>query len=80
MLLDIGLPGLTGIEVADRIRRHGALERTGLVAMTGYGQEPDRKRSREAGFDHHLTKPTDIAELEKILTAVFESSGRTPMR
>ena len=72
MLLDIGLPGLTGIEVAERIRRQPALERTVLVAMTGYGQESDRKRSRDAGFDHHLTKPADLAELEKILAVVFD--------
>ncbi len=80
VLLDIGLPGLTGIEVADRIRRQSALGGTVLVAMTGYGQESDRKRSREAGFDHHLTKPADIAELENILAAVSEGPARTPMR
>ena len=72
ILLDIGLPGLTGIEVAERIRRQPALERTVLVAMTGYGQESDRKRSRDAGFDHHLTKPADFAEIEKILGAVVD--------
>ena len=80
MLLDIGLPGLTGIEVAKRVRRQPALEHVVLVAMTGYGQESDRKRSRDAGFDHHLTKPTDFAELEKILAAVFETSARVPLR
>ena len=67
MLLDIGLPGLTGIEVAERIRRVPAMQRTVLVAMTGYGQESDRARSLAAGFDHHLTKPADFAQLEKIL-------------
>ena len=72
ILLDIGLPGLTGIEVAERIRCQPALERTVLVAMTGYGQESDRKRSRDAGFDHHLTKPADFAEIEKILGAVVD--------
>ncbi len=80
MLLDIGLPGLTGIEVAERIRRQSTLERIVLVAMTGYGQESDRQRSRDAGFDHHLTKPADFAELEKILAAVGETSGREPRR
>ena len=80
MLLDIGLPGLTGIEVAERVRREPALERIVLVAMTGYRQESDRKRSRDAGFDHHLTKSADFAELEKILAAVFERSVGAPLR
>ena len=80
MLLDIGLPGLTGIEVAEQIRRQPALERTVLIALTGYGQESDRKRSRDAGFDHHLTKPADFVELGKILAAVFETSARVPVR
>ena len=80
ILLDIGLPGLSGIEVAEGVRRQPTLERVVLVAMTGYGQESDRKRSREAGFDHHLTKPADFAELEKILAASFETSARVPLR
>ena len=48
--------------------------------MTGYGQESDRKRSREAGFDLHLTKPANFAELEKMLAAVFERSVGAPLR
>ena len=75
MLLDIGLPGLTGIEVAERIRRDPALERIVLIAMTGYGQDSDRLRSRVAGFDHHLTKPADFAEIEKILAAIGAPVG-----
>ncbi len=80
ILLDIGLPGLTGIEVAERIRSEPAFSQTVLVAMTGYGQEADRKRSREAGFDHHLTKPADFTELEKILAAVGAGPARAPLR
>ena len=80
MLLDIGLPGLTGIEVAERVRREPALERIVLVAMTGYGQESDRQHSHDAGFDHHLTKPASFAELEKILAAVGEGTARAPLR
>ena len=80
MLLDIGLPGLTGIEVAVRVRRDPALGSVVLVAMTGYGQESDRLRSRDAGFDHHLTKPADFAELEKILDAVSGSPAGAPLR
>ena len=54
VLLEIGLPGLNGFEVARRIRQQSMLENIVLVAMTGYGLESDRKRSQEAGFDHHL--------------------------
>ena len=70
MLLDIGLPGLTGHEVARRIREHSTLKTITLVAMTGYGQDADRKASQEAGFDHHLVKPADFAEVQKILALV----------
>lgn len=67
VLLDIGLPGLTGLEVAKRIRQLPAHKNIVLAAMTGYGQEKDREHSRQAGFDYHLVKPTDFGELEKIL-------------
>jgi PAS domain S-box-containing protein len=70
VLLDIGLPGLNGFEVAKRIRREAAHPTMTLVALTGYGQAADRQRSREAGFDHHLVKPADFDEVEKILAAV----------
>lgn len=70
VLLDIGLPGLTGLEVARRIRQLPALQSLVLVAMTGYGEESDRERSRDAGFDHHLVKPTDLDALLKILETV----------
>ena len=70
MLLDIGLPGLTGHEVATRIREHATLNNIVLIAMTGYGHEADLKSSRDAGFDHHLVKPADFAEVQRILAAV----------
>ena len=60
VLLDIGLPGLDGFEVAKRLRQQPGLSSVVLVAMTGYGQESDRQRSQEAGFDHHLVKPADF--------------------
>jgi len=59
VLLDIGLPGLDGYQVARKLRRHPSLAGAILVALTGYGQEEDRRLAREAGFDHHLTKPVD---------------------
>ena len=70
LLLDIGLPGLTGLEVARRIRQLPALKNLVLVALTGYGQESDRERTREAGFDHHLVKPADFDAVLNILENV----------
>jgi len=70
VLLDIGLPELDGYQVAQRIRQSPAHKHTVLVAMTGYGQDADRLRSREAGFDHHLVKPADFDEVQKILATV----------
>ncbi len=59
VVLDIGLAGMSGYDVARRIREEPDLKQTVLVAMTGYGQDEDRRRSQEAGFDYHLTKPVD---------------------
>jgi CheY-like chemotaxis protein len=74
VLLDIGLPGLNGFEVASRVRQQPTLKNIVLVAMTGYGQEADRQRSREAGFDHHLVKPADFSDLQHILATVREKA------
>jgi len=65
ILLDIGLPGMEGYEVAARLRAAGNTRAT-LVALTGYGREDDVRRSRDAGFDHHLVKPVDLAQLRRI--------------
>ena len=73
VLLDIGLPGLNGFEVAKQLRQQPALQNVVLVAMTGYGQESDRQRSQEAGFDHHLVKPGDFGKVLQILATVSES-------
>ena len=69
-LLDIGMPELNGYEVAEHIRRQPWGQGMVLVAITGWGQEDDKRRAREAGFDHHLTKPVDLPDLEKLLAAV----------
>ncbi|HEX7027207.1 MAG TPA: PAS domain S-box protein [Gammaproteobacteria bacterium] len=71
VVLDIGLPGLDGYEVARRLRAQPLFANTPIVAVTGYGQENDRKRSREAGFDAHLTKPVD-----PLVLRTFISTGR----
>ena len=75
VLLDIGLPGIDGYEVAKRIRMQPAHQGAVLVALTGYGQESDRQLSRDAGFDHHLVKPADFAQLERILAGVARRSS-----
>jgi CheY-like chemotaxis protein len=67
VLLDIGLPGFDGYEVARRMRTELGLKST-LVALTGYGEARHRRLSRDAGFDQHVTKPVDIRKLEKLLT------------
>jgi CheY-like chemotaxis protein len=67
VLLDIGLPGLNGYEVARRLRHLPEAQGTLLVAITGYGREVDRRRGREAGFQHHLIKPVDLRSLERLL-------------
>jgi PAS domain S-box-containing protein len=66
-LLDIGMPQLNGYEVASRIRQQPWGKRMLLVAITGWGQEDDKQRARDAGFDHHLTKPVDFADLQRLL-------------
>jgi hypothetical protein len=65
VLLDIGLPLMNGFEVAKRLRSGGSVAR--LVALTGYGQPEDVRRSREAGFDAHLVKPVDLQRVTEML-------------
>lgn len=68
VLLDIGLPGLDGYEVARRMRALPGLERVRLVALTGYGQADDREKTRGAGFDGHFVKPVDFSLLRQALS------------
>ncbi|WP_223962353.1 hybrid sensor histidine kinase/response regulator [Paraburkholderia sabiae] len=77
MLLDIGMPGMDGYEVARRTRENPEFARVTLIALSGWGQEEDRRLSREAGIDHHLVKPVDVAALERLLLAEAKS-GRGP--
>ena len=74
VLLDIGLPGMDGYEVADRLRAAGHTH-AALVALTGHGRQSDLQRSREAGFAHHLVKPIDLGRLEKIAADLRERRG-----
>ncbi len=70
VLLDIGMPGMDGLEVARRARQLPSSREFTLVALSGWGQEEDRRRSREAGIDYHLVKPLDLGELAQLLTAL----------
>ena len=67
ILLDIGMPRLNGYDTARRIRGQPWGKNTVLVALTGWGQEEDRQKSHDAGFDTHMVKPVDLAALEKLL-------------
>jgi signal transduction histidine kinase/ActR/RegA family two-component response regulator len=67
VLCDIGLPGMDGFEVAAELRRDPSTADAQLIAVTGYGREEDRRRSKAAGFDLHLTKPVDPAQLRQVL-------------
>ena len=70
VLLDIGLPGMSGYEVAERLRAQAGFDGAVLAAVTGYGQEEDRRRSRAAGIDYHLVKPVELEAVEAILTTL----------
>ena len=69
VLLDIGMPGMNGYQVAKQLRQMPGLEQTLLVAITGYGQEEDRRRSREAGFQLHLVKPVRLSAVLELLVS-----------
>ncbi|HXS89859.1 MAG TPA: ATP-binding protein [Steroidobacteraceae bacterium] len=75
VLLDIGMPDMDGCEVARRLREISRPDRVALVALTGWGQDEDRRRVREAGFDHHLVKPVDLASLQALLTSLARAQS-----
>jgi PAS domain S-box-containing protein len=78
VLLDIGLPEMNGYEVARRLRQRPQSKDTLLIAMTGYGQDIDRQRSNQAGFDYHLVKPVDPEKLEGLLTRLTMQAHPRP--
>ena len=67
VLLDIGMPGMDGYEVAARMRQLPEGKDVTLIALTGWGQQEDRRRAERAGFDHHVTKPIDLDALPEIV-------------
>jgi two-component system CheB/CheR fusion protein len=74
VLLDIGLPGMDGYQVAERMRERPEFRRTLIVAVSGYGQDEHQARSRQAGVDHHLVKPIDPAAVMKLLRSTAEAA------
>jgi PAS domain S-box-containing protein len=70
VLLDIGMPGMDGYEVARRVRQQDARREIVLIALTGWGQAEDRVQSKLAGFDHHLVKPVELPVLQALLTSI----------
>jgi CheY-like chemotaxis protein len=74
LLVDIGLPGIDGYEVARRIRQDAELGDALLVALTGYGRDEDRRRALAAGFDQLLVKPVDLQQLDAILTRAADGA------
>jgi CheY-like chemotaxis protein len=76
IFLDLGMPGMDGYEVARRLRLRPDLENLKIVALTGWGQEEDRRRSAEAGFDHHFVKPPEPKALETVLASLNQRSSK----
>jgi CheY-like chemotaxis protein len=76
VLLDIGLPGLNGYEVARRLRKETWSEGLQIIAITGYAMRDDINKARQAGFDHHLTKPVNVDALEALLANAPEAAAR----
>lgn len=76
VFLDIGLPGMSGYEVARKLRCHPKLQNATLIALTGWGTDDDRRQARDAGFDHHLTKPVESQAVMELLKNIMPRSQR----
>ena len=74
-MLDIGMPGMSGYALAELLRQDPDHSGMFLVAVTGWGQEEDKRKASEAGFDAHVTKPADPDELQALLAARFPAGG-----
>ena len=78
-IVDVGMPGMSGYEVASRARRQAWGSRAHLVAMTGWGRAEDRERALHAGFDRHVVKPVDFDQLRALLDGIAASPARDPV-
>ena len=80
VILDIGMPGMDGYEVARRIRQQPEFQKVTLIALTGWGQDKDRRQSQTAGFDYHLIKPADVDALQALLALVERNEEARPVK
>lgn len=80
MLIDIGLPGMDGYQLAAAVRHDPTLRHLVLVALTGYGRPEDKSRAMAAGFDYHLTKPVDLGPLDALVGRVTSLRPSSSMR
>jgi CheY-like chemotaxis protein len=78
VLIDLGMPGMDGYEVARALRAMAGFDEVLLVALTGYGSEEDRRLTRDAGIDRHLIKPVDLAALQSVLATPGTARGPAP--
>jgi CheY-like chemotaxis protein len=78
VLLDIGMPGMDGYEVCRRLRGEIGLAQATLAALTGWGQDEDRRRSHEAGFDRHIVKPVDPSVLQRLIDELPRATPHPP--
>ena len=78
-VIDIGLPGLSGYDVAQRLRATPEGARMLLIALTGYGQKEDQQQAKQAGFDHHFTKPTNPEEIHRVIATRVAANGSAPL-
>jgi CheY-like chemotaxis protein len=72
VFLDVGMPGMDGIEVAKELRRRPEMSNVRIVALTGWGQLDDRRQTADAGFDEHFTKPADPQQIQRLLADVAQ--------
>jgi CheY-like chemotaxis protein len=74
-LIDVGMPGMDGYELASMLRRDARFAELRLIAVTGYGQAEDRQRAARVGFDAHLVKPVEIEQVARVLGDLLEAKG-----
>jgi two-component system OmpR family response regulator len=77
VILDIGLPGMSGFDVARELRMRAATKTALLIALTGYGADSDKQEARDAGFDHHLVKPVSFTAIETVIAASFSGGQKS---
>jgi two-component system OmpR family response regulator len=77
VILDIGLPGMSGFDVARELRTRAVTKTALLIALTGYGADSDKQEARDAGFDHHLVKPVSFTAIETVIAASFSGDQKS---